>query len=582
VHLPEGADSEHLLRQLRIHERRFRTVFDHAPSAMLVVETDTWTVREANATVLQLLPIETQTEGSALLSLVEPATRPAVEAQLTERQDGRVMRIEVAMPRRDGSVAPASLILVPCGDDEAIVVISEGGSQSNNAEILAHMAFHDPLTGLANRSSLMTRLERVMAHSERDQPSMAVLYIDLDDFKIVNDSLGHSAGDAFLVETARRLLGCVGPGDMVARLGGDEFTIILTHTQDTDDAIRVAELALQELQQPFLVEGYRLVITPSVGIVMGNQAGNAKELLGYADIAMYQAKQKGKARYEAFSPRMHQEVLHRLQLESDLRRAVELSEFSLVYQPIFHLASMQITSVEALIRWNRPGHGQVPPGEFIPVAEATGLILPIGRWVLREACREARAWQSMCPGLVVCVNLSARQFQEPFLTRQVEEILADTGLDPRCLTLEITETVLVQDPDYAGTVLAELKALEVSVALDDFGTGYSSLNYLQRFPIDILKIDRSFVKELGQSERDDALVQSVIILAGALQLRVTAEGLETAQQIDRLMGMASVYGQGYALGRPAPASEMTQRLRQQTGNESPKSEESGALGVGEK
>ncbi len=424
-------------------------------------------------------------------------------------------------------------------------------------------AYHDALTGLPNRTYFTRRLEEALARSAPSQPSFAVLFIDLDGFKIVNDSLGHGAGDRLLVETAHRLSTCVREHDVVARLGGDEFTILLREINDTDDAVRVAEGIIDALQTPFLVDGHEFVVTPSIGLVMGNQGRSVDELLRYADIAMYQAKRAGKACYHTFMPLMDQKAMGRLVGETELRRAVKRKEFTLHYQPIFNLETGGVVGVEALVRWQHPERGLVLPGEFIPLAEETGLIQDIGRWVLRAACHQVRAWEErglIDRGLRVAVNVSPRQLLSPDLVAEVRSILGETGLDPEQLELEVTESVLIQQDDLTRTLLQDLKGLGVCLALDDFGTGYSSLSYLHRFPFDILKLDQSFVRGLGQDPQAMALGRAIIMLADALGLRVTAEGVETAEQIAWLQKEGVSRGQGFYLGRPLSAAAFVRWL----------------------
>ncbi|HLN64304.1 MAG TPA: EAL domain-containing protein [Symbiobacteriaceae bacterium] len=539
---------------LRESEQLYEALFDHSPDAVFSVDREGRVV-SLNSVCASLLGYQAQEIlGRPLYEFLDPASAEKGQEALRQVMDGMPRDAETIIRQRDGHTRTMHVTLVPMNLEGRIVgglgVARDITDRKQAEEQLAHLAYHDPLTGLANRTLFMTRLEQGLDRAVRNQPSLALLYLDLDDFKIVNDSLGHRAGDALLVEAARRLKACVRPSDTVARLGGDEFTVLLEGIEDTPDAVMVAHRILETLREPYLIDGHKVVATPSVGVVMGNQGQDAKELLRYADIAMYRAKQNGKARYEAFTPVMYEHVLQRLQLETDLRRAIEKQEFQLWYQPIIELATGNISGMEALIRWEDPERGLISPAEFIPLAEETGLILPIGKWVLEQACRQAQAWQVRYPDLVVSVNLSGRQFQEPFLALEVERVLQESGLEPRGLQLEITETVLMKDAAMAQDTLRELKALGIQLAMDDFGTGYSSLSYLKHFPIDVLKIDRSFVKELGNSPQDEAMVQTVVWLARALNLKVTGEGVETAEQAAHLRNMACERGQGYLFARP--------------------------------
>jgi diguanylate cyclase (GGDEF)-like protein/PAS domain S-box-containing protein len=424
---------------------------------------------------------------------------------------------------------------------------------------LAHQAFHDPLTGLPNRALFMDRLTHALARTGRRDSPVAVLFLDLDRFKVINDSLGHGVADRLLVEVGRRLQTCLRPEDTVARLGGDEFAILL---EDVDEsaAARVAERIASQLQSPFALDGREVFVTTSVGIAL-SRAGQSgpDEIIRDADLAMYQAKTKGKARYEVFDGRMNGLALQRLDLEIDLRSAVTRQEFKVYYQPIMTVETGCVAEVEALVRWEHPRRGLLPPAEFIALTEETGLIVPIGQWVLTEACRQARQWQQRHPStppLVMSVNLSARQFQQPDLVHEIGEALRQSGLDPGSLKLEITETVVMHDAASTLAKLQALKELGIRIAIDDFGTGYSSLSYLRRFPVDTLKIDRSFVSGVGADTEDLAIVRAVVQVARSLNLSVTAEGIETAKQLAQLHSLGCDRGQGDYFAKPLPAEAM--------------------------
>jgi diguanylate cyclase (GGDEF)-like protein len=418
---------------------------------------------------------------------------------------------------------------------------------------LARQAFRDPLTGLPNRALFMDRLSHALTRTERRGEQLAVLFLDLDRFKVVNDSLGHSVGDQLLIGVSQRLSACLRPEDTIARLGGDEFAILLEDVKDDKAPTAVADRLTSELQQPFAVEGREVVITISIGIAMSTARRiTPEDILRDADLAMYHAKGKGKARYEIFDKSMNAPAQERLDLELDLRNAVTREEFTLHYQPVVDLLTGRITEVEALVRWRHPQRGLLFPADFVDLSEETGLIVPLGHWVLHEACRQTRQWQLAAPGtsLTISVNLSARQLQQPALVEEIAAVLQDTRLDPGALRLEITETVVMHDAPTTLAKLEALKALGVQLAIDDFGTGYSSLGYLKRFPVDTLKIDRSFVKGIGGDVEDSAIVRAVITVAKSLNLSVTAEGIETAEQLEQLRALGCDHGQGYFFAKP--------------------------------
>ncbi|HEY7041800.1 MAG TPA: EAL domain-containing protein [Methylomirabilota bacterium] len=418
---------------------------------------------------------------------------------------------------------------------------------------LARQAFRDSLTSMPNRALFMDRLSHALTRTERRGEQLAVLFLDLDRFKVVNDSLGHSVGDQLLVGVSQRLAACLRPEDTIARLGGDEFAILLEDVKDDRGPTSVADRLTAELQQPFKVEGREVIITVSIGIAMSTaKRMTPEDILRDADLAMYHAKGKGKARYEVFDKSMNAPAQERMDLELDLRNAVTRGEFTLHYQPVVELPTGRITEVEALVRWKHPQRGLLFPADFVGLSEETGLIVPLGRWVLHEACRQTRQWQLASAGtpLAISVNISARQLQQPGLVEEIDAVLRDTRLDPSTLRLEITETVVMHDAPATLAKLEALKALGVQLAIDDFGTGYSSLGYLKRFPVDTLKIDRSFVKGIGGNVEDSAIVRAVITVAKSLNLSVTAEGIETAEQLEHLRTLGCDHGQGYFFAKP--------------------------------
>lgn len=435
-------------------------------------------------------------------------------------------------------------------------------------EHFRNAALHDGLTGLPNRALLLDRLKLVVAQAKRRPDHLfALLFLDLDRFKMINDSLGHVAGDELLIETSRRLKNNLRTADTVARLGGDEFAILLDGIESNSDVLHVAERLQEDLIQPYYIGGQEVFTTASIGITLSTTGyESAETILRDADTAMYRAKQNGKARYELFDKDMHADAVAMLRLESDLRRALDRSELVVFYQPIVSLKEEKISGFEALVRWQHPRHGLIPPKDFIPIAEDTGLIIDIGQKVLREACRQMREWQR--EGLVdmsvtMSVNLSNKQFTSPKLGEQIARILQQTGLDANCLNLEITETVVTENAENACVTLRQLRALGIHLSIDDFGTGYSSLSYLHRFPVNTLKIDRSFISNMAAGNENSAIVRTIIALADNLGMNVVAEGIETEAQREELSVSGCEYAQGYLFARPAAASATEDLIRKQ-------------------
>jgi diguanylate cyclase (GGDEF)-like protein len=422
-------------------------------------------------------------------------------------------------------------------------------------ERLIYDAFHDALTDLPNRSLFLDRLSQAIERSNRQGDyTFGVLFLDLDQFKIVNDSLGHTTGDELLISTAKLLESCIRTVDTVARLGGDEFVILLDDLNNLDQAIQVAERIQTALQSPFTLGDKSLYTSTSIGIVYSERGYERPEdALRDADIAMYQAKSQGKSRFIVFEPEMLKEAVARLELESDLRRASERGDFQLYYQPILTLAENKLAGFEALLRWNHPKQGFIPPADFIPVAEETGLIIPIGRWVLREACRQMQSWQTRFPAsqdFYVSVNISARQLVDPGFTNQVLATLQESGLEARRLCLEITESTLMENNGVCEAAIRDLRKGGIEVFIDDFGTGYSSLSYIQRFPVKTIKIDRSFIEQIDHEGHNSELLTSILRFALDLELEAIAEGIETSQQLAQLKSLLCCYGQGYYISKP--------------------------------
>jgi diguanylate cyclase (GGDEF)-like protein/PAS domain S-box-containing protein len=547
--------------ELRQREERFRALVQNSSDAIAIAGVDLriayqspsieriFGYRPQDVVGRSLTEFIHEDDRAALMTLVDNmAGRPGATAHLEARwlhQDGRWRHSEIAI---------SNLLQEPAVQG-LVINTRDITDRKTLEEQLVHQAFHDSLTGMANRALFRDRLQQSLARAARRKEKPAILYLDLDGFKTINDSFGHPAGDGVLAAVAARLRPYVRTGDTMARLGGDEFAILLEDTADASAPIRVAERIIEALKLPYALREREVVISASVGIAIFAQE-TADELLRNADIAMYMAKNAGKGRYEVFNPAMHEAVMSRVQLEADLGRAVERGEFFLVYQPLVSLSSQQPIGVEALIRWQHPTRGLMPPVTFIPLAERTGAIVSIGRWVLREACRQVAEWRRGMPELGLSVNLSARQMRDPGLVADVSQALADAGYPPQALTLEMTESVLMDDIDGALRVLRALKGLGLHLSIDDFGTGYSSLSYLSRFPVDSLKIDRSFVSGLGAVE-NQPLVATIMEMARSLKLDVVAEGIETGEQLAELRQLACEVGQGYLFAKPMPAAELT-------------------------
>ncbi|HET6764468.1 MAG TPA: EAL domain-containing protein, partial [Longimicrobiaceae bacterium] len=506
---------------------------------------------------------------------VHPADRGRLRGALRDHVEGRTPHVESEhrMRHRDGGwrwVLVRGLAVRDAGG----VAVRMAGSQSDVTarkeaeERLVHNALHDAMTSLPNRLLFLERLRAGIARCRARGGRFAVLFVDLDGFKVVNDSLGHLAGDELLAAVGRRLSRCVPACDTVARLGGDEFAVLLAQVADVDDAVGVSRRIQAELAAPFFVAGSEVFTGASIGIALGGAAtAAAEDVLREADTAMYRAKAAGRAGYRVFDAAMHERALSRLQMETDLRRGLERGQVQPYYQPVVRLADGRLTGFEALARWHHPVRGLLLPGEFVSMAEDTGLVVPLGLEILRAACRQTVEWTRLHPHaapLMVSVNLSARQMAAPGFAASVAGVLASTGLDPRCLTLEITESMLAGNPEAAEATLAELKALGVRLAVDDFGTGYSSLSYLHRFPIDELKIDRSFVSRMDGPSGGAEIVRTVLALARNLGLSAVAEGVETARQREMLHGLGCNAAQGYLFSPPVPAAEAEAMLASRT------------------
>lgn len=461
---------------------------------------------------------------------------------------------------KDGTEFPQEVSLITLEDGGLVCMVRDITERKAMEERLEHQALHDPLTDLPNRHLFTDRLGRALARAKRGGEPVAVLFLDIDNFKLVNDSMGHGAGDRLLCLIAGRLRENLHPSDTVARIGGEEFAVLLEGPGGREGASLVAERMLRELRAPFSLGGHEVLLTASSGISLGGHDEEAEDLLRQADIAMYRAKNVGKDDYEIFDPAtMELPSLGRMELAGDLRRAIEREELKAYYQPKVEISSGRIAGWEALLRWEHPVHGFIPPDRFIPLAEESGLIVPIGRWVIREACRQAELWRQRHPSEPppsVSVNLSPRQFRHQRLGEEVAAILEETGLPPQALELEITESTLMEDEESGFARMGESKDLGVRFALDDFGTGYSSLSVLRRLPIDSLKIDKSFVGGIEEDPKNEVLVSTMVNLARALGMGVVAEGMETHGELARLREMGAHFAQGYYFARPMPAERV--------------------------
>ena len=556
----DASERARTLEALRASEERYRLLFDVSPLPMWVYDQESLRFLAVNQAAVDHYGYSREQFANMTIAGVGPEQEMAV---LEERLSGGIE--EASGPgiwrhlKASGDaidVEITSHALTFAGREARLVIAKDVTERLRAEQKLWHAAFYDALTGLPNRALFMERLGQAQARARgRSGGAFAVLFLDLDRFKLVNDSMGHRAGDQLLVAIARRLDRIRRAGDTVARLGGDEFAILVEGVEDAPSAGRVADRVHRELAHPFEIGGQEVFTSASIGIALGGIADHRPEdLLRDADTAMYRAKTHGIAKHAVFDITMHDHAVAVLQLENDLRRAVERGELRVCYQPVVALQSARIVGFEALVRWQHRQRGLVPPKEFIPVAEETGVIGVVGRWVLTEACRQMRGLQQLQPrgaGLSLAVNVSGRQILQPDLVEQVGEILNHSGLDPRLLRLELTESALVQNESAAARCLHRLRHLGLKLAIDDFGTGYSSLSYLHRMPIDVLKIDASFVQTMATDEKNRRIVETILSLGKNLGVEVIAEGVETAQQARVLTGLGCSYVQGH-LFSPAP------------------------------
>ncbi|VVP86435.1 hypothetical protein PS914_02709 [Pseudomonas fluorescens] len=552
--------------------RMAATVFEHSTSAILITDPAGYIV-QANEAFSRVsgYAVEQVLDQLPSMLTVDEQQEAHLRYVLKQLHQHSTWEGEVWLKRRNGEHYPAWVGITAVLDDEGdlasyVCFFTDISERKASEQRIHRLAYYDALTHLPNRTLFQDRLHTALQSAERQKSWVVLMFLDLDRFKPINDSLGHAAGDRMLKEMATRLLGCVDDDDTVARMGGDEFTLLLQPRVNRETAlnraIHVAEQILASLVKPFVLEGREFFVTASIGIALSPQDGNElSQLMKNADTAMYHAKERGKNNFQFYQADMNASALERLELESDLRHALEQNEFMLYYQPQFSGDGKRLTGAEALLRWRHPRRGLVPPVDFIPVLEELGLVVDVGDWVIGEACRQLKTWhQAKVRVPKVSVNISARQFSDGQLGTRIATILKETGLPPACLELELTESILMREVSEAMQILAGLKNLGLSIAVDDFGTGYSSLNYLKQFPIDVLKIDRSFVDGLPSGEQDAQIARAIIAMAHSLNLAVIAEGVETHEQLEFLREHGCDEVQGYLFGRPMPASQFEAQL----------------------
>ncbi len=550
---------------LRESEQKYRLLMEQAADGILITDSQGNYV-DVNSQACTMFGYDrAELLQLSMHDLIPPGESSDICAFLSTLQSGMPVRSERRLCHKDGSLLDVEVSAKMLQDGRIQAIIRDITERKRAEAQLLYHAFHDALTNLPNRKHFTDRLKQAIFYSkQRTDYMFAVLFLDLDRFKIVNDSLGHMVGDQLLIAMAQRLMLCLRPGDTMARLGGDEFTILLDDVQDFANAKLVVECIQRALSLPFDLDGHEVFSTVSIGIAVSATGYDCPEdVLRDADIAMYRAKALGKARYEVFDTDMHRRFVTLLRLEMDLRRALERQEFRVYYQPIVSLATGHITGFEALLRWQHPRRGLVPPSEFITLAEETGLIIAIDRWVLREAYRQMRRWQARLGNklpLSLSVNLSSKQFSQLDLIEHIDQTLREQGMYAHSLKLELTESMVMENAEITAAMLADLRALDVRVSIDDFGTGYSSLSYLQRFPVDTLKIDRSFIQGIGTDGENTEIIRAIMALAHNLGMEVIAEGIETAEQLAHLRALECEYGQGYYFARPIDSETAYQLL----------------------
>ncbi|MFA4134402.1 MULTISPECIES: EAL domain-containing protein [unclassified Brevibacillus] len=444
-----------------------------------------------------------------------------------------------------------------------LLITRDVTDRKQSEETIHHLAYHDALTDLPNRRMYVQQLSKEMMQAKRFQSSLAVLFLDLDRFKDVNDSFGHDVGDMLLIEASKRLQACLKPGDVVARLGGDEFTIMQNQLLDRNEATALAEQIMYQLQRPFELDGHVFNVSCSIGIALYPQDGdNPEDLLKRADTALYTVKSRGKNGYDFFDPTMEAKSLERILMENEMRKAIEQEQFQIYYQPKIDIATSAMTGMEALVRWVHPELGIIPPNRFIPIAEETGMILALGEWILKQACKQNKNWHDQGYTLKVSVNLSARQIYQKDLVEMIKDILQETKLSPHWLELEITESIFVK-MEEATAVLQQIRDIGIQISIDDFGTGYSSFSYIKSLPVDTIKIDASFIRDIHHNQESQAIVKAIVTIAQSLNMNVIAEGIELHDQVAALKENGCDHGQGYLFSKPLPTDDFDQLLRQE-------------------
>lgn len=550
--------------QQRLDElERFRSLLDHSNDAIFLIILPSWQFSDVNQSAChQLGYSREELLAMTFFDIVCSSSLDSIIGLSAECQHSKICRrlLSVLIKKKNGQELPVEMTLCIdqfVNDLYAVAVARDISERKHAEEKIKHLAYHDPLTGLPNRTLFKDRLNLALANVHRNQEMLAVMFLDLDRFKIINDTLGHDVGDRVLRGVSRRLSTLINESDTLSRMGGDEFVLLLPRLSQVDDVVKLSMKILETLNPTFYFEGIELHISTSIGIaIYPNDGNDSKTLLKNADSAMYKAKEQGRNTYQFYTPSMNATASARLEMENNLRLALKRKEFVVFYQPKVDIETRKIVGMECLLRWQHPYLGLVSPMDFIPLAEETGLIVPIGEWVMREACTQNKEWQDKgFSPLRVAVNLSARQFHHQNLVDTVAKILDESNLDPRWLELEITESIAMKKEAYTFTMLRNLKSMGISISLDDFGTGYSSLSYLNRFPIDTIKIDKTFISQISAASDSKPIIIAAIAMAQSLNLKVIAEGVETLEQLTFLKENGCNEIQGYLFSKPLPGQD---------------------------